>query len=113
MSEIVVSSSNNSVDKAIDEYRDSSYSGSNSNGSNGSSGNSGNTTDKEYTSGVPGVPLEVLQEQLRTRATFGVGTSTSIPSSPPLDEEETMYSCAVGIPFKIDEKRLTTLRSWY
>ena len=24
-----------------------------------------------------------------------------------------MYSCAVGIPFKIDEKRLTTLRSWY
>ena len=113
MSEIVVSSSNNSVDKAIDEYRDSSYSGSNSNGSNGSSGNSGNTTDKEYTSGVPGVPLEVLQEQLRTRATFGVGTLTSIPSSPPLDEEETMYSCAVGIPFKIDEKRLTTLRSWY
>ena len=113
MSEIVVSSSNNSVDKAIDEYRDSSYSGSNSNGSNGSSGNSGNTTDKEYTSGVPGVPLEVLQEQLRTRATFGVGTSTSIPSSPPLDKEEIVYSCAIGIPSKIDEKRLTALRSWY
>ena len=45
--------------------------------------------------------------------TFGVGTLTSIPSSPPLGEEETMYSCAVGIPFKTNEKRLTTLRSWY
>ena len=45
--------------------------------------------------------------------TFGVGTLTSIPSSPPLGKEETMYSCAVGIPFKTNEKRLTTLRSWY
>ena len=78
MSEIVVSSYSNSIDKAIDEYRDSSYSGSSS--SSRSSG--GNTTDEEYTSGVPGVPLEVLQEQLWTRATSGVGTSTSIPSSP-------------------------------
>ena len=113
MFEIVVSLSNNSVDKAIDEYRDSSYSGSNSNGSSGSSGNNGNTTDKEYTSGVPGVPLEVLQEQLRMRATFGVGTSMSIPSSRPLDEEETVYNCAIGIPSKIDERRLAALRSWY
>ena len=47
MSEIVVSSSN-SVDKAIDEYHDSNYSGSSSNSSSSSS--SGNTTDKEYTS---------------------------------------------------------------
>ena len=62
MSKIVVSLSGNSVDKVVDEYRDSSYSGSNSNGSNGSSGNSGNTTDEEYTSSVLGVPLEVLQE---------------------------------------------------
>ena len=109
MSEIVVSSSSNSVDKAINEYHDSSYSGSSSNNSS----SSGNTTDKEYTSGVPGVPLEVLQEQLRMRATSGVGTSMSIPLSPPLDEEETVYNCAVGIPSKTDEKRLTSLRSWY
>ena len=108
MSEIVVSSSSNSVDKAIDEYHDSNYSGSSSNSS--SSNSSGNTTDKEYTFGVPGVPLEVLQGQLRMRATFGVGTSTSIPLSPPLDEEETVYSCVVGIPSKTD-KRLTSLRS--
>ena len=56
MSEVVVSSSSNSVDKAIDKYHDStSYSGSNSNTSS-----SGNTTDEEYTSSVPGVPLEVF-----------------------------------------------------
>ena len=108
MSEIVVSSSNNSIDKTIDEYRDSNYSGSSS--SNSSSG--GNTTNEEYTSSVLGVPLEVLQEQLRTRAISGVGTM-SIPSSPPLDEEETMYSYVVGIPSKTNEKRLTALRSWY
>ena len=56
MSKIVVSLSGNSVDKVVDEYRDSSYSGSSSN----SSCNSGNTTDEEYTSGIPGVPLEVF-----------------------------------------------------
>ena len=81
MSEVVVSSSSNSVDKAIDEYHDStSYSGSSS-----SSSSNGNTMDKVYTSGVPGVPLEVFQEHLRTRVASGsqVGTSTSIPSSLP------------------------------
>ena len=46
------------------------------------------------------------------RAISGVGTM-SIPSSPPLDEEETMYSYVVGIPSKTNEKRLTALRSWY
>ena len=111
MSEIVVSSSSNSVNQAIDEYHDSSYSGSSSN----SSRISGNTTDEEYTSGVPRVPLEVFQEHLRMRAASGsrAGTSMSIPSSLPLDKVETVYSCAVGIPSKTDERRLATLRSWY
>ena len=59
MSEIVLSSSSNSVDKAIDEYHDlSSFSGS-SDSSNNNSSSGGNTTD-EYTSGVLGVLLEVL-----------------------------------------------------
>ena len=40
-------------------------------------------------------------------------TLMSIHSSPPLDEVEILYSCVVGIPFKIDEMRLITLRSWY
>ena len=70
MSETVVSLPSNSVDKAIDNYHDStSYSGSSNSTSNSSSG--GNTMDKEYTSSVPGVPIEVLQEQLRTRASSG------------------------------------------
>ena len=91
MSEVVISSSSNSIDKAIDKYHDStSYSGSSSN-----SISSGNTTNEKYTSGVPGIPLEVLQEYL---VASEVVTSTSIPSSPPLDEVETVYSCVVGIP---------------
>ena len=56
MSEVVVSSSSNSIDKTIDEYHDfTSYSGSSSNNSS-----SGNTMDEEYTSDVPRIPLEVL-----------------------------------------------------
>lgn len=103
MSETVVSSSSNSIDKAIDEYHDStSYSGSNSSTSNSSS--RGNTTD-EYTFGVLGVPLEVLQEQLRMRAASGsrVGTLASVPPSSPLDEVKTVYNCVVGIPSKTSE----------
>ena len=109
MSKVVVSSSNNSVDKAIDEYHDStSYSGFTSNSSGG------NTTDEEYTSGVLRIPLEVFQEQLRTRAASGSGVGTSsAPSSTPLDEVETVYSCAVGVHSKTDEKRLESFRSWY
>ena len=41
------------------------------------------------------------------------GTSTSAPLSASSSEEETLYSCAVGIPAKIDEKKLTSFRSWY
>ena len=68
MLEIVLSSSSDSVDKAIDEYTEpSSFSGFSDNNSSGSGSSSeGNTTD-EYTSGVPGVPLEVLQEGLKKR----------------------------------------------
>ena len=64
MSEIVVSLSSNSDNKEIDKYQDStsysSSSSSNSSKSNGSDSSEGNTTDEQYTSGVPGVPLEVL-----------------------------------------------------
>ena len=58
MSEITVSLSSNSTEKAIDEYYDES-----SNSSSGTSESSeGNTTDEEYVSGVPGFPVEVVQE---------------------------------------------------
>jgi len=109
MSEVVLSLSSNSVDEAIDEYHDSSsYSGSSSDSSSSDS-----SMDEGYTSGVPRFPFEVIQEQLRTRAASGAGTSTSIPSSPPPDEIETVYSCAVGIPSKTDDRKLGLLRKWY
>ena len=73
ISEIVVSSSSNSIDKAIDKYHDTtSYSGSSSGSSSSSDISSGgNTTDEQYTSAVPGIPLEVFQEQLKLRAASG------------------------------------------
>ena len=82
MSEIVLSSSSDSVDRAIDKYTDrSSFSGSSdSNSSSSGSSSDGHTTD-EYTSGVPGVPLEVLQEWLKTRFKSGSKAETSAPSS--------------------------------
>ena len=84
MSEIVLSSSSDSVDKAIDEYTDpssfSDYSDSNSSGNGSGSSSEGNTTN-EYTSNVPGVPLEVLQRGLKTKSESGSMTGTSAPSS--------------------------------
>ena len=63
MSEIVLSSSSNSIDKAKDKYHDTSFSGSSGDNSSGSNSSSGrNTTDEEYMFGVPGIPLEVFQE---------------------------------------------------
>ena len=61
MLKIVVSSSSNGTEKAIDEcYDESSDSSSDTSNSSG-----GNTTNEEYVSGVPGFPIEVVQEQLR------------------------------------------------
>ena len=67
MFEVEVSSSSNSVDKAIDEYHDSTSSSSSSSSSN----SGGNTIDEEYTFSVLGVPLKVFQEHLRIRAASG------------------------------------------
>ena len=109
MFKIVVSSSSNNVDKAIDKYHDTtSYNDSSSGSSSSNSSSGGNTTDEQYTSDVLGIPLEVFQEQLRTRAASGsqLGTSTNVPSSSPLDKVGTVYSCAIGVHSKTDEKRL-------
>ena len=59
MSEIVVSLFSNSIEKAIDEYYDSTSDNSSDNSSHSSEGSS---SDKGYTSSVPGLPLEVVQE---------------------------------------------------
>ena len=114
MSEITVSSSSNSNDREIDEYHDSSLSGSSTDSSSNSSSR-GKTMDEQYTSGVPGVPLDIFQKKIRMRMASRslAGISTSSPLSLSSSEEETLYSCAVGIPSKVDEKKLTSLKSWY
>ena len=115
MSEIVLFSSSDSVDKAIDEYtKPSSFSGSSDSNSNGSGSSSeGNTTNK-YTSGFPGVPLEVLQEGLKTRFESESKAGTSAPSSTIQDEkEEVVYSCAIGVDSKTDDRKIELLKTWY
>ena len=114
MSEIVLSSSSDSMDKAMDEYNDpSSFSGtSDSNGSDSDGSGEGNTTDK-YESSIPGLPLEVVQEGLRTRSESGSKAGTSAPSSTGQDKVEVVYSCAIGVALKTDDRRLGLLRKWY
>ena len=87
-----------------------------SDSSHGSS-SGGNTTNEQYLFEVLGVPLEVLQEEMRTRATSSSFASSSI-SAPlsipsPSEEEEILYCCTVGVSSRIDEKKLTSLRAWY
>ena len=62
MSKIFVPSSDDSIKKAIDEYYDSSSDNSSNYSSNS---NEESYSDEGYTSGVLGLPLEVVQEQLR------------------------------------------------
>ena len=105
-----ISSSSNSTEKAIDEYRDStSYNSSNYSTSHSSSG--GSSTNEGYTSSVPSFPLKVIQEQIRKASRSQVGTSSNAPQSSPLDKVEiTVYSCAIDIPSKTDEQRLNNIR---
>ena len=108
MSEIVLSLSSDSIDKAIDKYTDlSSFSG-----SSDSNSSEGNTTD-EYESGVLGLALEVIQEGLRTRSELGSKDGTSAPSSTDKDEVEVVYSCAIGVVSKMDDRKLDLLKKWY
>ena len=112
MSATVISLSSNSIEKDIDEYHDTiSYNSSSSNSSQSSSNES--IMDEGYTSDIPGVPLEVLQEQLRKTSGPQARTSSSIPPSSPLDEVEVVYSCAVNVSSKTSEQRLNNLRLWY
>ena len=114
MSEIVLSSSSDSVDKAIDEYTDpNSFSGSSDSNSRGSDSSSEGNTMDEYESGVPGLPLEVIQEGLRTRFESGSKAGTSAPLSTDNDEVEVVYSCAIGVVLKMDDRNVDLLKKWY
>ena len=116
MSEIVFFSSSDSVDKAIDEYTDpSSFSGSsdsNSSGSGSSSSSEGNTMD-EYEYGVPGIPLEVVQEGLRTRSESESKASMSAPLSIDKDEVKVVYNCVIGVVSTTGDRKLDLLKKWY
>ena len=108
MSEISIPSSSDSIEKAIDKYYDSSS----DNSSNYSSySNEESSSNEGYTSGVPGLPLEVIQEQLRKAFGSQAGISSSVPPSSPLDDEETVYSCAIGVHSKTNEQRLSNLKT--
>ena len=103
-------SSSDILEKAIDEYQyESSTSSSGSSSSDG-----GNSTDEEYISGIPGFPLEAIQQELRKALGSQAESSSNVLPSNPLDGEEvTVYSCAIEIPSKTDEQRLNNLRAWY
>lgn len=68
-------------------------------------------------SGVPGVPLEVLQEEMKMKAISGLFASPSMsvePSIPsPNEEVDIIYNCAMNIPSRMDKKRLIMLRDKY
>ena len=49
---------------------------------------------------------------MRAASGSRAGTSTSVPP-PPSNEVETVYSYVIGIPSKIDKRRLAAHRSWY
>ena len=103
-------SSSDSLEKAIDEYQ---YKSSTSS-SGSSSSDEGNSTDEEYVSGVPGFPLEAIQQELRKASGSQASTSSNVPTFIPLDAKEvTVFNCAIDIPSKTDEQRLSNLRTWY
>ena len=110
MSKIVIPSSSNSTERAIDEYYDTTSDNSSENSNHSSEGSS---SDEGYSSGVPGLPLEVDQEQLRKASGSQAGVSSSAPPFSPLDKEEIVYSCTVSIHSKTSDQRLNNLRTWY
>ena len=105
----IASSSDDSIDRAIDEYCEDSSDRS----SSSSSDSSGGITDENYSSGAPGFSIEIIQEQLRRASGSQAGSPSNVPPSNPTDEEETVFSCAVGVHSKMDEQRLNNLKSWY
>ena len=106
----VASLSTNSIDRAIDEYYEDS---SDRSSSSSTSDASGGSTNEDYSSGALGFPIEVIQKQLRRASGSQAGSPSSVPPSNLTDEEETIFSCAVGIHSKTDEQRLNNLKSWY
>ena len=107
-----MSSSSNGLEREIEEYQDVS-SGSYESGE-GSTIYGSSSLDKDYLSGVPGIPLEEFQEMLRKMAS-GAGTSSSKGPPSPQEEEEkdVIYSCAPKVASTLDTLKLKTLVDRY
>ena len=127
MVEIEVLSSNDRDDKEIDEYYDESNNSSDN--SSDSSTNSENSTkdkssDEQYHSGVPRIPLEVFQEEMRQRMMSSSSASpSSIPSPISLSVPQsfpsfhlfinTISSCALKISSTLNSEKLCKIRGKY
>ena len=108
-----MSSSSNDDERETDEYHDES----NNSSSSGGDSSMSSSSDKHYLYVVHGVPLEVFQEKLRQRMALSssIGLSFRVPVSIPSsgEKEDILYCCAAGVPSKIDEKKLGSIKSWY
>ena len=110
-----MSSSSSSLEREIEECQDVS-SGSYESGKGSISYNS-SSSDEDYSSGVPGIPLEAFQAmQHRTTSRAGTSSSREPPSSSQdeKEEEENMiYSCAPEVASTLDALKLKTLVDRY
>ena len=107
-------SSSSSIEREIDEYQDVS---SGSYESDEGSTSFSSSSDEQYSSGVPGIPLEEFQEMQRRMASGTGASSSRAPPSPSLDEEEEeeniIYSCAPEVGSTLDAPKLKTLVDRY
>lgn len=91
-------SSSDRNEREIDKYHDES--------SSSGSGSESGSSNEQYSSRVPGVPLDVLQGEMRRRVASGssIGPSTSVqpPIPSPNEEVDIIYSYVKGVPSKID-----------
>ena len=106
-------SSSSSLEKEIDEYHDDSSGSKSSEGSTSCN----DSSDKHYSSGVLGIPLEEFQELQRRMASGSRASSSRQPPNPPQDEEEdeedVIYSCAPEVASTLDAAKLKTLVDRY
>ena len=109
-----MSSSSRSLEREIEEYQDAS-SGIYESGE-GSTSYSSSSSDKDYSFGVPSIPLEEFQEIQRRMASRAGTSSTREPPNPSQDEEEeenVIYSCAPEVASTLNALKLKTLVDRY
>ena len=114
-----MSASSSSLEREIDEYQDvSSRSGGRSyeSGEGSTSSSDCSSSDEHYSFGVPGFPLEELEEMQCRMASRAEASSSKRSPSPPQDEEEeenVVYNCAPKVASTLDVLKLKTLVGRY